>query len=757
MSLAQRADLPTRVRGLLDGMLEQTHAYFEAAVARTLDELDQSLFKLAERSNSNEEQQLRFDDLREIKRGRAEVGPRFLAHVESRLALIRAPRKSVPARPPPPTGGLHAPLALVESTAFEEDLALREIAGKSEVRHTQSLHELAHRLGVIAGTPIWTSDLLPLGPAQIAAAFHHALHDLNLRTIHRVLAFHEFDRVAMLPIGPFYEKLNAYLAERGVLPNLQIFPGRRHAPAESGRTSESAQDKGADETPSVSPNRPSPPVQQQRPYSAPEHAASRTQAPPSAEDGELFNALRNLLHERRRSEGMGEPVANPQAQHASRDDLQSLLGTLQQGAPPSTASGKSAYDSEHFKNTLMVKLRRASPQGRPMDLGEEDSDTVDLVGMLFDYITRNVREDSGARSLLTRLHVPVLRVALGDKTFFTRRNHPARELLNTIAETGTRWLDDSESDPDLTSKMQMVVDHVGSEFNGDVAVFEKLLVDLNAYMQLIARRAEVVERRHIDAAKGRDKLEVARGTAESAIVRIIQSGSPTPMVRALLEKAWTDALALSVLRQGEGGGEFQRRLEIAEKLAHPVEGARLDETMANDLDSGLRQVGLHVDDVQRVRESLFPRDGAANDESSENLELIADALQGTTRLGSEADKTVAPAAEPAPPLSEEEKNALAHLHKTPFGTWFEFTVNQQGQSTRRKLAWFSPMTGRCLFVTQRGARAEDKTLDQLARDVVRGHARAIIEERTTLMDRAWKTITDTLRPNTAAKPKKAEA
>lgn len=754
MLLSQRVDLPTRVRGLLEGMVEQTYAYFEAAVARTLDELEQALFKLAERSNSNEEQQLRFDDLREIKLGRADVVPRFLQHVESRLAQIRTPRKDVPARLQPPTSGLHAPLALVESTAFEEDLALREIAGKSEVRHSQILHELAHRLGVIAGTPTWTSDLLPLGPAQIADAFRHALHGLNLRTIHRVLAFHEFDRVAMLPIGPFYEKLNAYLAERGVLPHLQIYPGRRHAPAESGRTSEGAQEKGAPESAPESPNRP---AQQQHQAGGPERATSRSHAPPPAEDGELFKALRNLLHERRRSEGVGEAIPNPEALHATRDDLQSLLGALQHSPPPGGPPGKTAYDSEHFKNTLMVKLRRTSPHGRPMDLGEEDSDTIDLVGMLFDYITRNVKEDSGARSLLTRLHVPVLRVALGDKTFFTRRNHPARELLNTIAETGARWIDDSESDPDLASKMQMVVDHVGSEFDGDLAVFEKLLGDLNGYMQLIARRAEVVERRHIDAAKGRDKLEVARGTAESAIVRIIQSGSPTPMVRALLEKAWTDALALSVLRQGEGGSEFQRRLEIAEKLAHPVAGAPLDETMANDLDSGLRQVGLHVDDVQRVRESLFPRDGAANDASSENLGRIADALKGTTRLGSEADKTATPAAASATPLTDVEKSALAQLRKTPFGTWFEFTVNQQGQSTRRKLAWFSPMTGRCLFVTQRGARAEDKTLDQLARDIVRGHARAIVEERTTLIDRAWKTITDTLRPNTSAKVKKAEA
>ena len=102
--------------------------------------------------------------------------------------------------------------------------------------------------------------------------------------------------------------------------------------------------------------------------------------------------------------------------------------------------------------------------------------------MLFDYVVRNVREGSGARSLLSRLHVPVLRVALGDKSFFTRRDHPARELLNTIAETGAHWFDDSDADPDLARKMQMVVDHVSANFDGDVGVFDHLLSDLSKHM-----------------------------------------------------------------------------------------------------------------------------------------------------------------------------------------------------------------------------------------------------------------------------------
>ena len=106
-------------------------------------------------------------------------------------------------------------------------------------------------------------------------------------------------------------------------------------------------------------------------------------------------------------------------------------------------------------------------------------------------------------------------------------------------------------------------------------------------------------------------------------------------------------------------------------------------------------------------------------------------------------------------MTTAECEALEQLLKIPFGTWFEFVINQQGQRTRRKLAWYSTLTGRCLFVNQRGARTGDKTLDVLARDMARGQARPILGKQGSLIDRAWNAIVDTLRPPAAPAGKTA--
>ncbi|HEY0231853.1 MAG TPA: DUF1631 family protein, partial [Dokdonella sp.] len=408
-TLAQRSELPPRVRALLSGLLERARSHFLGVLPRTLDEIESALFKLAERAGSNALQQERFASLREIKPNHALISSRFLAHIEASLAQIRTQVEA-----PSPTQAsitARAELELVDSSVLEEDLALQEIASKSEIRNSQALYALSHRLGVIAGSPAATNEVLALGPVQLVDAFREALRGIDLGVEARVLAYRQFDRVTLLPISIFYQALNTWLAEQRVLPNLQWQAAGKPRVGDGGR--EPLINQVAQEA-----------LEQQATGSAPVTQAHEVG------DAELFGTLRHLLADRRRGAGIEQSRGSMAAQ-ASRDDLQSVLSLLQRNPDARAKSASSVYDSGHFRADLLAQLRRAGPHGDALQLAEEDADTVDLIGMLFDHITRDAGSDSGTRALLSRLHVPVLRVALGDKTFFTRRDHPARELLNT--------------------------------------------------------------------------------------------------------------------------------------------------------------------------------------------------------------------------------------------------------------------------------------------------------------------------------------
>ncbi|WP_460891000.1 DUF1631 family protein, partial [Ramlibacter alkalitolerans] len=170
---------------------------------------------------------------------------------------------------------------------------------------------------------------------------------------------------------------------------------------------------------------------------------------------------------------------------------------------------------------------------------------------LFDELVKDVRPSSQASTLLTKLQVPLLRVALSDKRFFNDSHHPARQMLNAVAETGAYWLGDDDADGALVSKMQGLVDRTLRDFDGDMSLFESLLKDLSSHLQTIARKAEVAERRHVEAARGKERLAQARDRAADAVKEITEGSELPVFTRTLLNQAWTDVMALTSLRHGE--------------------------------------------------------------------------------------------------------------------------------------------------------------------------------------------------------------
>jgi hypothetical protein len=116
-------------------------------------------------------------------------------------------------------------------------------------------------------------------------------------------------------------------------------------------------------------------------------------------------------------------------------------------------------------------------------------------------------------------------------------------------------------------------------------------------------------------------------------------------------------------------------------------------------------------------------------------------LKARARLG---EDTSAPKPK-LPPRNKDEQAAYEHLRTLPFGTWFEFVSNQQGDRVRRRLSWFSPITDNALFVNQRGQRVGEQTLDSLARMMAIGQAHVVTADKGRIVDRAWHGALNALR------------
>src|SRR5690554_2159392 len=218
----------------------------------------------------------------------------------------------------------------------------------------------------------------------------------------------------------------------------------------------------------------------------------------SSLDSATFNELSALLRQGADAGIVSQPAVGSNVLDTGR--LLARLNELQ-----ATSGGESVADQ-----VMPLREQLQPAEGSGVALAQVDSDVINLVGMLFDFILDDRQLHPVMKSLIGRLQIPVLKVALSDRNFFNRGGHPARKLLNELALAAIGWNEKRPGmrDP-LREKIEEVVGRVLAEFTDSVDLFEELLKDFGHFMDLDRRRRELVEQRLRDAEEGRARQERA--------------------------------------------------------------------------------------------------------------------------------------------------------------------------------------------------------------------------------------------------------
>ncbi|WP_312645658.1 DUF1631 family protein, partial [Stenotrophomonas sp.] len=384
-----------------------------------------------------------------------------------------------------------------------------------------------------------------------------------------------------------------------------------------------------------------------------------------------------------------------------------------------------------------------SEHGAQAQLGSHDRDNLELLRLLMQQVQQQQRPDPVPAALLARLQVPLARAAMADPGFFVRDEHPARELLNQIAEVGAHWLGDDDVDPQLLQRMAQSVQGLLGEDARAPEVFAAANDDVQQHQRAAAHRAELAERRHVEAARGKERLELARRQANLQIDQCCDAQVPPRFVQTLLRQAWADALTLTRLRHGDDSPQWQERLQQTERIATVTAQAvdapgGTDTALAAEVEAALVQVGYHAEEAAAVARRLATPGG--EDAITSRTELSA-RLKARVRLGEQAGTI---AAAPASTRSNAEEAAYQQLCALPFGSWFDID-DGDGTLRRQRLSWYSLLTGHALLVNPRGQKIADTDLDTLARQISAGRAQLVTEDNGRLVDRAWQSSLDALR------------
>ncbi|HEV2541053.1 MAG TPA: DUF1631 family protein [Frateuria sp.] len=678
---AAPAHWPAKTRRLIDETRQLCREWLPGPLRQCLADFDRALHERSAHARSHLDQQRYQATRQRLVQDRQAFEERFIDCIDQGLV-----RMGAPAAAKAPAAGLT--LSLLDPLEHELTAALDQLVARSAARGGPLLVELGYRLAVLVGIPPLEGEAMPLGPQAMVKAFRDSSAALGLPAEHHLLLLQAVEGKLIQGLTPLHEVINGHLAAAGILPRLRPFPLPR------------------------TPRQP----RRQRPLPA----APAPEAAPAAPSG---SDLRELLSRQR-----GPRPVDAHARFAGAEELQAALAALQASRHADPGLLRHA---QRLHERLVDQLNAGQPiEAVPILPGPQADDALVLVVRLFDILRRPL--PPAAHALLDRAQLPLLRAAIADGGFFDRREHPARLLLDQLLAAARDWLD--EDDVGLLAALEPLLERLEREPPAPT-LYAELGTELERLLAQWQRKAQAAERRQVEAMQGRERLEQARQRAGELLAGLIAKAPPGAALRALLEHAWSDVLALTLLRHGEQSETFARRLVITDQLLGRLPPGNLG-TLQAEVEAGLQQIGMRGEEATHVAQRLIGAGAVLHDADAPDATGVAMRLR--QRGAPDAPIGTAPAV-----LSAEALRLHQRLGQHA-GAWFEFT-EPDGRRVRRKLAWYSTRAARGLLVTRQGQRAEEISLSELAQAITTGKVREIPAVNESDLDRAWRMLADSLR------------
>ena len=550
------------------------------SLAAMLEKADEALWKQAESSTQRElrDRYLRArDTLRSQRRAIEEqFRDNFLAEFERRLRR---------------TGKAHdqfsqydftsTELDLVADDDLEETLKVDDMAAKVRRYCEEELAALDQRVGVLVGDATLQGESDPFSPQAICLAFkqtcRHVEPDLKVRMLFHAL----FDEHVLDGIRSIYRDLNALLVERSILPKI------RYGGTRKGAEGAAAQGTPADADSTVT-----------------DRAAPAPGEPASGQD--FFAVLQNLLGVTRPA---GVPGAGPQVpQPAGGAQMQQpvgntggsatqipgfppimtggapavvpvvlqgaeLLGSLtriQHGDVSMIAGGNLPLSSTLVQPGTINVLRELKDTSLGGGLGQMDAMTLDIVSMLFDEIFDDERVAVAIKGLIGRLQIPMLKVALLDKSFFSDKAHPARRLLDVLGEIGADLPEDFDHNSALYRQIEAVLQKLIDGFREEMQIFDDSRAELEGLVAEQDRDAADEAARVAEGIEQREKLEVAKTVAQEEIKRRAEERKIPRIVLRFLAEQWVKLLLVAHAKHGVDSELWKNALSTMDLLIWSV-------------------------------------------------------------------------------------------------------------------------------------------------------------------------------------------
>ena len=773
---------------LLDRCRDMIAAQLSNDLAQTLTKIVAELTELVGKMPSQEMYSLYMDSLELARDHNTTIAASFKKQLFSHFNEEK--RRQLNGSPNRELSNLDlSSLSLVEPDDLEQSLAANTIANAIANTCGEELFGLGKRIGVLLNQADLKTEQIPLGPDVIGTALLDALKEQDTRVKIKLLLVSRINKHFPARVRVAYQEINRYLVEHNILPTIRASLTRASV------ASVAAIPAGA----------------------ASANAAAANQATGALPGGgtDMFAMLQQLMSIGRGGGG-GENMAYPgmpgyvQLQPLGGHQISGQISgqdvdagqTIGQAINPAVLQaltqlqhgrleglGMGNLNADLIADGHINVLRELKKSQAANMMGQMETMTLDIVVLVFDYILGDNRIPDAMKALIGRLQIPVLKVTMLDKSFFSQKTHPARQLLDLLADAALGWDPIEGHGSRLYLEVEQIVQRILSQYEDGLDVFVLALRDFQTYMAEEKQSSDQLTTRSAQFLRNREQLEIARVVAHDTVMACLLD-HPVPItIRDFLLSHWENRLAEVHAAKGESSTDWQECIDTVNDLLWSLtpktdkeERRKLIELLPHllkRLDSGIKALGLEKEGRDAFFSDLVKCHAVAVKAGfrGDQDESVAAALKAFTAV----DVTDIPVQQTAifgtkdfeeiPALTEsiipdaallqeianaqEEASDMEEItisgvrgeawdepQDSHFeslvkdlkrGVWIEFKQDD-GSHLRAKLAWISPLQGTYLFTNRLGQRAVSINAQGLAakfRD-----ERAQVINNVSLIDRA---------------------
>ena len=773
--------LVSEINHILDYRLKEL---FDSFITNT----DDILFDLANEAASNDDQRQYFELLQNIRANKSKLNRGIYRSLKEHLVPISENQDTSGFDFEAMLDDSEGELSLVSQDSMEEMVLINSITAKADDKFKDSIGLLALRLEFLGSRAPALFEKNALKPRNFCLSFQKCISILDITVSDKLVLYKLFDKEVAENLNKIYDALNNTLIEAHVLPDIKLHEHKKKPPVSKKydhNQFHEMEETHSDETPaqqysqaantdyhrlSNSRNQ-SRDNQSQMTHTHHENGAAghstdsdpaynqESSGEPTAPTAPLMGALTQNPDQYLKSNPGNPPANNAYAggypvekatkiindfignntqsisaegntQYYGHKDVLSALSQMQAVNYDNIQTSEPVVEkvnAAELKHTLLTTIASQTNGTITKQVDGVIDKTIDFIKLIFDAIIDDHSISDTIKALILTLQIPVIKASLINKEFFVDDHHPARQLLEKMAELGL--LVNSSTDP-LYLDINEIIKNLLNQYDDDLNAFCIALEDIKKLLTQLKLESDNKEREVQEIVQ----KEHARNIVLKEL-RKISLGKHLPnKTHKLVLKVWPTIMYNHFLLKGKENDEWVFLATTLHDLVTSVQAPENNsmhshirdncESILNTIESVLKKSSRYKSLISEINQDLqdtyssilnnFKHKTPENDSPSltnQDNQETSNSPEGAFIYES---------------VSDPKKDTLKLLpNDVRPGVWFKLKTDS-GATRRLKLSVIIIEEALLIFVDHLGKRLVERTAEEFSTELENNEAQIIM-------------------------------